>query len=457
MQTEDIQALLQSQRSFFNSGATLSKEFRVGALKSLLAELQRSRDELLQALNDDLGKSAGEAWLTEAGMLLSELKRAIKELPAWMKPRRAASPLFTLPAKSRIYPEPLGLMLSISPWNYPLQLALMPVVAGVAAGNCLVLKPSSKAPRTSESIAALVRRAFAQEHVTVAQGGAETAGKLLEQRFDFIMYTGSARVGRTVMAAAARYLTPVCLELGGKSPAIVCGDADLKLAAKRIAWGKSLNAGQTCIAPDYVLAQSSIKDQLAELLQKELNALTGPNPLHNPRYCRIISTDALERLSSLARLSGAEAAFDIQTRRMAPLVLDSAKPDDPAMQVEIFGPLLPVLPFDQAEQAIDFVREREKPLACYIFAKSGKTAGKMLREISFGGGCVNDAMLHFSVPGLPFGGVGQSGMGRYHGRYGFDMMSNLKGVTHKLTGLDPSLRYPPYTERKLKLLRFFLG
>lgn len=453
MESPDLTAHMERQRAFFLSGGTLPLAFRLEALKRLRQALCEAEDEIARALECDLGKSAAEGYLTEAGIVLAALSHTIRHLRAWMRPRFALpSPAF-FPALGRVYAEPFGLVLIMAPWNYPLNLALMPLVDAVAAGNCVVLKPSSRAPATSRLLESLITRAFDPAHVRVVPGGAETGDALLARRFDFIFYTGSARVGRKVMEAAARHLTPVCLELGGKSPVIVCEDADCALAARRIAWGKTLNAGQTCVAPDYVLVHESLKERLVRLLREEFLRFPGPDAPHNPGYCRIISPEALERLEGL---SCGQAKADRNSLRMAPLVMDDAGPDDPVMREEIFGPLLPVLAFSDVREALALVRERDKPLACYVFTRSGRTARDILDRLSFGGGCVNDTVMHVGSHHLPFGGVGASGMGRYHGRSGFELFSNRKGVLHRGTWLDPPLRYLPIKGWALAIIRRLL-
>ncbi len=453
MDETPFSAMLARQRAFFDGGATLPYERRAAALQSLLTAVTAAEDDIHAALAADLSKSAGEAYLTETGLVLAEIRFALRNLRAWMRPRRVHPPLHSFPAKSLVYREPLGVALIIAPWNYPFQLCLMPLIGAVAAGNCVLVKPSSKAPQTARVVGEIIRRAFAPGHVDMANGAAATGYALLRERFDFILYTGSARVGKTVMAAAAANLTPVCLELGGKSPAIVRADADLRRAAKSIAWGKTLNAGQTCVAPDYVLAERPVKAALESLLQEEFARFPGSNALYNPDYCRLVSPDALERLQ---KLGGAEVRADRQTLRMAPLVMPGVTAEDPVMQEEIFGPLLPVLGFDGEEEALAFVRRREKPLACYLFTRDAKTAERMLGRLSFGGGCVNDTMMHMSVPGLPFGGVGASGMGRYHGEAGFALFSNEKSVLRKGNWPELPLRYPPYSFKALAWIRRFL-
>ena len=462
-------ALAAAQREFFANGATLPYSFRTSALEALLDAVTAEEKAIFDALAADLGKSAGEAYTAEVGLVRAELRFVLRHLRSWMRPLRPPTPLHALPGKSRIYREPLGLVLIIAPWNYPFQLSLMPLVGALAAGNCAILKPSSKAPATARLLGDIVGKALAPGHAAVVQGGTGAGAALLRERFDFILYTGSARVGKTVMEAAAASLTPVGLELGGKSPAIVLADADLPRAARSIAWGKTLNAGQTCIAPDYVLAARPIKAELEALLEREFARFPGPDALHNPDYCRLISLSALERLEKLAGsgavcsgaacsgAAGSGARASRETLRMAPLIMPDAGEDDPVMREEIFGPLLPVLGIDGEDDAARFVRGRDKPLACYIFTRNDKAAARLLERLSFGGGCVNDTMLHVSSPRLPFGGVGMSGMGRYHGKAGFLLFSNEKSVLHKGGFFDPPLRYPPYSAATLAWLRRLLG
>lgn len=449
-----ISQVVEKHRLFFQTGATLGYEFRLAALCAMQGALRALEKEILAALKADLGKSPGEAYMTEFGLVLKELSFMRHNLAGFMKPRSVRTPLHALPASSFVMPEPYGVVLSISPWNYPFQLALIPLIDAVAAGNCVMLKLSSKTPHTAEVIKKLVRRAFVSSHVSVVESGINAREQMLNEHFDFIFYTGSSKIGKVVMQAAARQLTPVCLELGGKSPAIVWADADLEQAARKIAWGKMLNAGQTCIAPDYVLAQREIKGQLAELLQKEFERFPGPDALTNQEYAQIVNEDALVRL---AGLSAGRAKFSLETRRMLPLVMSDAKFCDPVMQEEIFGPLLPVLEFDTTDELIKFMCGRDKPLACYLFSNNQTELSRALSNLSFGGGCINDTMLHASSHHLPFGGVGASGMGRYHGKYGFDLFSNLKSVLHKKSWFDFSFRYLPVQASAFKWIRRFLG
>ncbi len=451
--SQSLARQMEAMRVFWQSGATLDREFRLAALERLGACLKRREPEMGLALKADLGKAPGEAYLTEIGPILSEIAFLRRHLRRLMRPRRARTPLALFPACSRIYPEPLGLCLIMAPWNYPAQLSLIPLAAALAAGNCAMLKPSSRAPATAGLLAEMAAECFAQDHVHVARGeGASRGAALLERRWDFIFYTGGAGVGREVMAAAARHLTPVCLELGGKCPAVVAADADIALAARRIAWGKMLNAGQTCVAPDYVLAAAEVKARLVAALRTEFARFPGAGrvALHNPDYGRIVSVEALMRLEKLA---GGAGICDYEGLRMAPLVMDAVGPEHPVMAEEIFGPILPVLGVADMNAAAEFVRAREKPLACYVFTGSRGAADELLRRVSCGGGCVNDTVMHLASPYLPFGGVGASGLGRYHGRVGFELFSNLKSVARRGAWPDLPWRYLPVGEKALRLLR----
>jgi aldehyde dehydrogenase (NAD+) len=441
-------SLVESQRRYFATGATLSLEARQNALRALRNAVRGHEQAVLEALRADLGKNPVEGYITEVGMVLSEITAMLGRLKSWMRPRRVGSPLFIWPAVSRIYPEPLGTALIFSPWNYPFQLALLPLAAALAAGNCVVLKPAKTAPATAAVLTAILREAFAPEFAASVDVGGDAATALLRERFDFILYTGSGRVGHIVMEAAARHLTPVCLELGGKSPVIVAADARLDIAARRIAWGKILNAGQTCIAPDYVWVDRSVKDELVRRLEQAFASLLGEDPVHSENYGRIISRKAFDRLLSLSPLP---PVADRELLKIAPCIMD-ASPDDPVMREEIFGPLLPVLAYDRIEQALDHVRSRDKPLALYLVTGDKALQDRVIQSVPFGGGCVNDTVVHVSSH-LPFGGVGPSGMGRYHGKAGFDLFSNLKGVLRQTTLFDLPFRYPPYGAGRFALFR----
>jgi aldehyde dehydrogenase (NAD+) len=441
--------LVAEQRRCFATGATLPPERRLNALRALRDAVRRHERPALDALHEDLGKSPAEGYLTEVGMVLSEITFMLRRLKGWMRPRRTGGPFPIWPSACRIYPEPLGVALIFSPWNYPFQLALLPLAAAVAAGNCVVLKPSSTAPATAAVLAAVRRDAFAPDFAASVAAGGDAATALLRERFDFILYTGSGRVGHIIMEAAARHLTPVCLELGGKSPVIVAADANLDVAAKRIAWGKSLNAGQTCIAPDYVWADRAVRKELIRRLNRSFTTLLGPDPVRNEHYGRIINRKAFDRLLGLTSVP---LAADRALLKIAPCVLD-ASPDDPVMREEIFGPLLPVLAYDHIEQALDHIRAHDKPLALYLFTGNKALQDRVLQSVPFGGGCINDTIVHACSPNLPFGGVGPSGMGRYHGKAGFEMFSNLKSVLRQTTLFDLPFRYPPYGPGRFALFR----
>ena len=404
------------------------------------------------ALKSDLGKSAFEGWAGETYLIAGELKHARKHLASWMRPKRVRTPLLAQPGVSKVYAEPLGVVLNIAPWNYPIQLALAPLIGAIAAGNSVVLKPSEVAPACSALLARLLPRYLDPECVAVIEGGVPETTRLLEQRFDHIFYTGNGTVGRIVMEAAARHLTPVTLELGGKSPCIVDEDVDLEVAARRIVWGKFFNAGQTCIAPDYVLCHASREAQLIEQMKKVLIEFYGEDPKASPDYGRIINERHHARLSKLIA-SGELAAggqSDPTDKYIAPTVLRKVDPASPVMADEIFGPILPVLTVPDLDAAITFINARDKPLALYLFSRNAEHVERVLQRTSSGGACVNDVMAHLIPHELPFGGVGASGMGAYHGHASFETFTHKKSVMAKATFLDPSIRYPPYTPGKTK-------
>ncbi|HJD23858.1 MAG TPA: aldehyde dehydrogenase [Firmicutes bacterium] len=446
MKYSDLQRFVDSQRAYFRTGRTLSPAFRRRQLCRLKAALSEREPELLLALKADLNKSAFEAYTTEIGMVHEELATAIRHVEKWAAPRRVPLSILHFPASGWVQPEPYGVALIMSPWNYPVQLTLNPLIAAIAAGNCAVVKPSAYAPHTARILALLLRGLFPEEYIAVVEGGREENAALLEQKFDTIFFTGSAAVGKIVMQAAARHLTPVTLELGGKSPVIVDKSANLRLAARRILWGKTINSGQTCVAPDYVLVDRAVRDDLLKAMRTELKRLWGVSPLSSPDYPCIINEKHFYRLLGLLKDQHAYigGGYDSGTRRIEPTVLDSADFGSPVMQEEIFGPILPVIPYDSLDQAIDAVVSRPKPLALYLFTNDRAVERRVLRGISFGGGCVNDTLMHLVSTRLPFGGVGESGMGQYHGKYGFDTFSHLKSIVKKSNRLDIPLRYPPF-------------
>jgi len=424
-------------------------------MKAMLVEREA---DLLDALHADLGKPPTEAWATDIGIVISEVEYTLRHLRRWTRPERVWAPVATRPGRARIVREPLGVVLVIAPWNYPVQLLLSPLIGAIAAGNCAVGKPSEVAAHTSATLARLVPQYLDQECIAIVEGGVPETQALLDEQWDHIFYTGNGRVGRIVMEAAAKHLTPVTLELGGKSPVIVDDDANLEVAARRVAWGKFLNAGQTCIAPDYVLVTRDAEDRFVEHVRRAIFDFYGDDPKASPDYARIVSDGHFERLVGL--LDSGRAAVggdhDASQRYIAPTLLRGVEPEAAVMQDEIFGPILPVIPVANVDEAIGFVNERDKPLALYVFAKSGEVQRRVLEHTSSGGAGVNATMFHVAVPGLPFGGVGASGMGAYHGKASFDTFSHKRSVLRKTARPDPDLAYPPYTRRKEKLLRRFL-
>lgn len=451
---------LERVRRGFHEGAVRAIGDRETQLRQLRRFLVEREDDLTAALRADLGKSALEAYTTEIGFTVNEIDLALDELHGWTKQRRAKLPFHLKPGAARIVQEPLGTVLIIAPWNYPLQLLLAPLVPALAAGNTAVLKPSEIAPATADAVARLLPDYLDSRVVQVVTGGVPETTKLLEERFDHIFYTGNGTVGRIVMRAAAEHLTPVTLELGGKSPAIVAADARIDVTARRIAWGKWINAGQTCVAPDYVLVEESVASQLLTALGEAITAFYGDDPASSPDYGRIVSDRHFERLTGLLEADRGTVAIggraDRTERYLAPTVVTDVDVDGPLMREEIFGPILPVIPVASVGAAIEFVNSRPRPLALYVFTEQDATADRVIGHTSSGGVTVNHTLLHLAVADLPFGGVGESGMGSYHGAHGFDVFSHAKPVLHRHTWPDPSVAYPPYGGLKEKLLRKLL-
>jgi aldehyde dehydrogenase (NAD+) len=456
----DAPELVRRLRSTFDAGLTRPEAWRRSQLAQLRRLLVESESELLDALRADLGKSATEAYTTEIGFVLGEITHVEKHLSAWMQPTSVKLPLKLRPGRASIVSEPLGVTLVIAPWNYPVHLLLAPMVAALAAGNCVVGKPSEVTPNVSAALARLVPRYLDERAVAIVEGGVDETTALLEQRWDHVFYTGNGRVGRVVMAAAARHLTPVTLELGGKSPAIVDRSADVRVAARRIAWGKFVNAGQTCVAPDHVLVHRDVESRFVDELVKAVRDFYGDDPATSADYGRIVDDRHWRRLRGLLDAGGFSSVVcggsgDEATRYLAPTILAGVDPDAPVMGEEIFGPILPVLAVGDTEDAIELVRSGDKPLALYVFGDDAVTE-RVLEATSSGGACVNATLLHLAVPELPFGGVGESGSGAYHGRAGFDTFSHRKSVLRRPTRPDPSVMYPPYTRLKDRLLRRFM-
>ena len=448
-----IPVLVQQQREFFRTEQTQEISFRLEQLAKLKQSIIDRQEAILQASKADLGRPAFEAYFEIA--TLSEINLAIKNLKTWTKPRRVKSPIDQFPASAWIQPDPLGVVLIIGPWNYPFQLIMSPLVGAIAAGNCAILKPSEHAPHTSLLLAELIADTFAPSYIAVVEGDASVSQQLLAEKFDHIFFTGGTAIGRIIMAAAAQYLTSVTLELGGKSPCIVDSDIHLDHAAKRIAWGKLINTGQTCIAPDYLLVHRQIKTDLVTRIKHYIRDFYGEDPAQSPDYGRIIHDRHFERL--IAFLDRGEiilgGEYNLDERYLAPTLIDGVTWDDPVMQEEIFGPILPILTYDELEAAIFQVNARPKPLALYFFSRDRRKQERILQGTSSGGVCLNDTVMQVGVNALPFGGVGESGIGSYHGKASFDTFSHFKSVLKRNFWLDLEWRYAPYTAQKLKQLK----
>jgi len=442
----DAGGLAARQRGFFRTDATRDIPFRKRQLRLLKDLLVRNEADILAALKRDLGRPPAEAYTSEIGIVLTEIDTALKRLDRWARPKRVRTPLLLQPGKSRIVPEPFGSALIIGTWNYPLQLVLAPAVAALAAGNCAVLKPSELPPATSAVIARMIGEAFDPDLLAVIEGGIEPTQALLKQEFDYVFFTGGTRVGKIVMAAAAEHLAPVTLELGGKNPCIAAADADTKTAARRIAWGKFFNAGQTCIAPDFILVEKSAEAAFLDAMKAAIAEFYGADPAASPDYARIVNEHHFDRLAGLLGRGRVVAGggTDRAARYIAPTVIGDVTWDDPVMADEIFGPILPVVAYDDLDAELAALRSRPKPLALYVFTADPKRAGKVLHAVSSGGAAVNDVFAQMLNSELPFGGVGASGMGAYHGRAGFDTFSHHRAVVRRATWPDVKLKYPPY-------------
>lgn len=427
-------------------------------LKKLLHSISENEEAILKALYDDFKKPAFEGFLTEINVVKSDLKEAIKKIKYWAKPKKVRSSLLNFPSSDYIYNEPYGKTLVISPWNYPFQLALCPVISSYAVGNSVVLKPSELTPNTSTLISKLIRDTFDVKEVVAVLGDADVAKSLLEKRWDFIFFTGSVAVGKEVAKAAAKNLTPVILELGGKNPCIIDKSANLEVSAKRIVWGKFINAGQTCIAPDYLLIHNNIKLKFIALLKQEIENAFGENPQLSPDFTRIINKKNWQRLISMIEESKVVAGgiSDEENLYLAPTLLDEPSMESEIMKDEIFGPLLPMLSYETENDLEKIISKYEKPLSMYVFTENKEFAAKMIARFSFGGGCINDTVVHFSNKNLPFGGVGNSGIGSYHGKKGYQTFSHQKSILKKATWFDNPVRYAPY-KNKLKFIRKLLN
>ena len=455
----NIEELVEKQRAFFKTGATRSVSARVLLLQKIYDSISAREQEILDALYADLGKCPTEAFMTEVGLTLKELSEQMKHVHKWAKPLRKRTWLANFHSVSYSIPEPYGVVLVMSPWNYPFMLCMEPMIGAVAAGNCCVVKPSAYSPATSAVIRKIIEEACPPEWVAVVEGGRAENKALLETRIDYIFFTGGPKVGREVMAKAAMNLTPVTLELGGKSPVVIDDSADLKLAAKRIAFGKLVNCGQTCIAPDYVLIDRRVEEQFVEYLVEAIEKCYGADPISSPDYGCIINEKHYNRLMNLVdiRKTYYGGVTDPARLKLSPTIMRNVTAEDAVMQEEIFGPILPIIAVDTMVEAEDFIVSREKPLALYLFTKRKVVEERFLQHVSFGGGCVNDTIMHIASSELPFGGVGNSGMGAYHGKKSFETFSHYKSVLKKYNWIDLPLRYAPHNSKLVdKLLHIFL-
>ncbi|PQZ59788.1 aldehyde dehydrogenase family protein [Bacillus sp. MYb209] len=452
-----ISSIVNKQKEYFYKGHTRSVETRKNNLKKLYEGIQRFEDEIFQALKLDLNKSVHESFTTEIGYVLKEISFQMKHISSWSKPKRVRTALTHFGSKGKVVPEPYGVTLIIAPWNYPFQLAIAPLVGALAAGNTVVLKPSELTPNVSKVLTRMLEELFPEELVSVVEGGVEESSALLKEPFDYIFFTGSVGVGKVVMEAAAKKLTPLTLELGGKSPCIVHKDAKLDVTARRIVWGKFLNAGQTCVAPDYMYVHSSVKEQLIEALRHEIAEQYGKDALQNDNYVRIVSERHFERLCTFLQdgkpVIGGN--YTKETLHIEPTVLTNVTWQSTVMEDEIFGPILPIIEYDKIEEVIETIQHHPKPLALYVFSEDRKVQEKVTSNISYGGGCINDVVYHLATPYLPFGGVGSSGLGSYHGEQSFRTFSHYKSILSQSTAFDMKIRYSS-TKSALKFIRKLL-
>lgn len=457
MNENDIKDLVSAQRTYFNSGATRVRGFRKAQLIKLRDAMLASEKDILAALYADLGKSDFEAFAIELVPALEEFKLMIRNCEKWSRDERRPAGLFSFPSKARIIRDPHGVCLIMSPWNYPFQLTIAPLIGAIAAGNTAIIKPSAYAPATSRAFAKLVSENFPREYIAVVEGGRDVNGSLLEQKFDHIFFTGSVEVGKLVMASASKNLTPVTLELGGKSPCIVDKTADLRITAHRTVWGKLINAGQTCVAPDYFLVHESIKDAFIEAIRLEIARAYGDTPHLNPEFPTIINDRHFARLNAL--IAGARhvtgGRSDAKTRKIEPAIITGVSWDDTVMKEELFGPIIPIIRWTDEDEIIEKILARPRPLALYIFTGDRAQAQRIMHRIPFGGGCVNDTIMHVGTNTVPFGGTGDSGMGAYHGKDSFLTFSRAKPVISSATWLDVPLRYAPFAGKFKKFRRFF--
>ena len=455
---KQIQEIVRRQRAYFQTSQTLDVKKRLKLLKSLYHAIEDNLDEIHVGLKKDLGKSASESYMCETGLVLSEISFMLKHLRKFAKPQRVRTPLAQFASKSYRLPSPRGTVLIMNPWNYPFLLSMDPLVDAIAAGNTVVLKTSSYSPHTNKAIRRIVEQVFDPRHVAIIYGGSQQNTTLLNAKFDYIFFTGSKRVGRIVYESTSRHLTPVTLELGGKSPCIVDETANIPLAAKRIVWGKFLNLGQTCVAPDYILVAPAVHQRLVRELKKQIALQFGNAPLKNPNYGKMINQKHFDRVRGLITpkkvIYGGKS--DAKTLKIEPTLLDNVSFDDAVMQEEIFGPLLPIIPYQSEAEIKQYISQHDAPLAFYIFSNNKKRIKELTRTLGFGGGCVNDVVIHLATPYMPFGGFKESGLGKYHGKAGFETFSHYKSIVDKRTWLDLPMRYQPYNNIYDKLVKLFL-
>lgn len=454
---ENYHSLILKQKAFFRSGKTKELNYRIQALEAIRDAIRKNEQSLFHTLKEDLNKSEFEAYATEIGVVLEEFRFTLKHISDWIKPEKVKTPVSHIGSTGYIYSEPYGVALIIAPWNYPFQLAIAPLIGAIAAGNCAILKPSELTPKTSALLRKMITELFPEEYIAVAEGGVDASQALLAEDVDYIFFTGSVPVGKVIMEAASKNLTPLTLELGGKSPCIVHHDANVKLAAKRIAWGKFINAGQTCVAPDYLYVHESKKDEVLHEFQLATHELYGEKTLENPDYTRIVSKRHFDRLLTFLNNGNIfmGGGSNEETLTIEPTVLTGITWDDSIMQDEIFGPILPVLLYRELSEVIDGIHRHPNPLALYLFSENERVQQEVLQHISFGGGCINDTVYHLASPYLPFGGVGSSGIGAYHGKGSFDTFSHRKSVLKQTTKFDLPFRYPNVKDG-LRKLKWFL-
>ena len=456
--TSAFNSLVQEQNIFFSRNQTKNIAFRKATLKKLLNLIEVNEENLLDAIYQDMGKSKLETVATELGIIKSEITFSLQHIGQWTKKKYVNTPLANIPAASYIISEPLGTTLIIGAWNYPLLLTLHPLISAIAAGNTVIIKPSELTPQCSRTIAHIINTHFDKSFIHVIEGGVKETTHLLQQKWDKIFFTGSTKVGKVIYEAAAKYLTPVTLELGGKSPAIVCADASIKISAKRIVWGKFINSGQTCVAPDYLLVDAKIKDKLIVELIHQIKQIYGQDPAKSEALVKIIDSKNFDRLMNLMDSEKVVHGGDSSKKDLfiAPTLLHPVSLTDPIMQEEIFGPLLPIIEYDTLEDAIEIIKGQPKPLSLYTFTENTQIKNRILHEVSFGGGCINETLVHLANHDLPFGGVGHSGMGNYHGKFGFDTFSHQKAIHDKPSWFELPIKYPPFTNLKLKVISWLL-